>query len=139
MGWTYLEAERGKKSIDILRDEMSSTQFLAVEQIGSTIYAAIKLASEPGRVLGLVALIHRRGGRCNFGYKLVSEDMGPCESEAPASILNKLTNPAPNEWARQWRERCRAHNGGKAARVEARLAEIIGAERAQAECRGLFD
>jgi hypothetical protein len=133
MGWDYHRPRAGKSTRAILQDEFPG--IIASEQIGSTVYAALN--TDCGRVLGLVVLTDRRGGQ--FGYKPMDESMGPCESDCPAHILNRLTNPAPNEWAEQWRERCRANIAGKAARVEARLAEIIGAERAQAECRGLFD
>ena len=42
-----------------------------------------------------------------FGYKDMSETMGPCESECPARILDLLT-PTANEYALAWRTRCRA-------------------------------
>jgi len=41
----------------------------------------------------------------SFSYKDMSEDMGPCESECPVSIL-KLLSPTDNQWANEWRERC---------------------------------
>jgi hypothetical protein len=42
-----------------------------------------------------------------FGYKDMSETMGPCEAEFPAKILDLLTSTA-NEYALAWRARCRA-------------------------------
>jgi hypothetical protein len=42
-----------------------------------------------------------------FGYKNMSETMGPCEAECPARILDLLT-PTTNEHALAWRARCRA-------------------------------
>lgn len=44
----------------------------------------------------------------NFSYKNMSEDMGPCESDCPASILSVLS-PTDCEYALAWRERCRAN------------------------------
>lgn len=45
----------------------------------------------------------------HFGYKDMDEGMGPCEAKCPASILD-LLGPPRNDYAAQWRERCRAWN-----------------------------
>jgi hypothetical protein len=136
MGWTYFQATARKRSLDILRDELNSLEFIDAEQIGRTIYAAVKyprttsarfdVFTEPERVFGLVVLISRRNGQ--FGYKDMGEEMGPYESACPARILDKLTTPAPNEYARQWRERCRAN-----------IQAAARAARADFECTGTFD
>jgi hypothetical protein len=136
MGWTYFKPPGGKRAVEILRDEIRPLMILRAEQIGSTVYAAVKAPSAPAEVFAMVFLIHRRNGQ--FGYKDMGEEMGPYESDCPASILNMLTD-TDSQYARDWRARCWSNIRAKAARVEARLAQIIGAERAQAECRGLFD
>ena len=41
----------------------------------------------------------------NFSYKIISEDMGPCEDKCPESILKRLS-PTDSPWANEWRERC---------------------------------
>jgi hypothetical protein len=41
-----------------------------------------------------------------FGYKDMSESMGPCEAECPAKILD-LLGPTTDENALDWRARCR--------------------------------
>ena len=41
-----------------------------------------------------------------FGYKDMTEHMGPCEAECPARILD-LLGPTDNEHALAWRARCR--------------------------------
>jgi hypothetical protein len=41
-----------------------------------------------------------------FGYKDMSETMGPCEAECPAKILD-LLDPTTSDYARDWRARCR--------------------------------
>lgn len=48
----------------------------------------------------------------NFSYKDLDESMKPCECDCPVSILDLLTEPS-NEWARQWREECRARAKAK--------------------------
>jgi hypothetical protein len=44
----------------------------------------------------------------NFGYKDMSEDMGPYEAKCPLRVLGRLT-PTDSEWANDWRARCREH------------------------------
>lgn len=71
---------------------------------GGVVYAAVR-AHDRQDVFGLVLLTERREGL--LYTKPVSEDMGPAEDRCPARILDRLTPPT-NEYARQWRERCRA-------------------------------
>jgi len=42
----------------------------------------------------------------NFGYKDLSENMGPCECRCPASVLD-LLGPTENAYALEWRQACR--------------------------------
>jgi hypothetical protein len=72
---------------------------------GTVIYAAVRSRDEK-EIFGLVLLAERRGGI--LYTKPISEDMGPAEDRCPAHILDLLTSPS-NDWAREWRERCRAH------------------------------
>jgi hypothetical protein len=70
---------------------------------GRVVYAAVR--SHDGQEvfgLGLLTECHD-----DLLYtKPVSEDMGPAEDRCPARILDRLTPPS-NEYAREWRERCR--------------------------------
>jgi hypothetical protein len=108
MGWTYFRPSAGKPTLEILREELPSLTFHETAVVGRTFYAACTHPSEPG-VFGLVVLIDRRNGE--FGYKDMGEEMGPCESECPARILDKLSDPPPNDYARDWRARCREAAG----------------------------
>ncbi len=74
-------------------------------------YAAVKTHSS-GEVWALVVLMGRHGG--TFYYKEMDEGMGPGEAECPAEILD-LLSPTDNQWANEWRERCRKHAVLKAA------------------------
>ena len=49
-----------------------------------------------------------------FGYKDMTESMGPCEAECPESILELLT-PADNHYAQEWRARCRENAAARRA------------------------
>lgn len=42
-----------------------------------------------------------------MGYKAVTENAGPNETNCPERIL-KLLTPTENKWANEWREKCRA-------------------------------
>lgn len=75
-------------------------------------YAAAQLLENgvPGDVIGLVCLVRwnpRSTDGHNFGYKEMSENMGPYEDCCPARILDHLTQTT-NEHALDWRRRCRA-------------------------------
>ena len=54
-----------------------------------------------------------------FGYKDMTEHMGPCEAECPAAVLDLLT-PTDAEYAMAWRERCRAAVTARAKRPRLR-------------------
>ena len=51
-----------------------------------------------------------------FGYKDLSENMGPCEDHCPAKILD-LLDPTTHEYALDWRKRCRANLARRARKL----------------------
>lgn len=55
-------------------------------------------------VIGVVMLTYVRS-KDRFGYKLISETMGPNRCECPRSVLSKLT-PTDSQWANDWRQKC---------------------------------
>ena len=123
MGWDYFKPTPGKSTAEILAGEFSSIQFKATAQIGRTFYAAAERRDEPGEVFGLVILTNRQGA--SFGYKVMDEGMGPCESEAPAAILD-LLSPTKSEYAINWRARCRANIARKSVGyVKAQQFELL--------------
>ncbi len=125
MGWTGIYTDRPAKEILTKELTFSSEQgsarivamatklnvsYIAWERI----YTAASKSMYAGKtfVIGLVVLHGRRKGE--FTYKEMTEDMGPCESECPAKILD-LLSPVEEfasgdcaKWATAWRERCRA-------------------------------
>ncbi len=119
MGWTGYYATHYKRDGSIDRkaelDYELFTRWYGTEGahellksavVGSTYYAAAR--SQRGNVYGLVVLTQtsrKMEDGCNFWYKDMSEDMGPCECDCPLSIL-KLLSPTDSEYALDWR-RCR--------------------------------
>lgn len=107
MGWTAGELDgpfTARAAITFDLGEEFADRVIATARYGTVIYAAVR--SPNGReVFALVLLAERRD---NILYtKPVTEEMGPVEDYCPARILELLTEPS-NEWAREWRERCRA-------------------------------
>jgi hypothetical protein len=104
----YLDAQYTFQNAD------GTSQILASALVKMrTWYAAcrqIDHATGKAHVFALVCLVKynpRDREGVVFGYKDMSESMGPCESECPASILDLLT-PTTSEYAQAWRARCRA-------------------------------
>lgn len=96
-------------------------------------YAAVQYYADgvPGEVIAMVCLVRwnpRDKDDLHFGYKDMSEGMGPCEAACPAHILDLLT-PTDNEYARDWRRRCRDRLRLRSRKVEdgmrIRLAEPL--------------
>lgn len=61
------------------------------------------LLQEPDGKKTLGVLLMAGGGRgMGWGYKCVSESMGPCEKDCPLALL-KLADEPPNDYAKEWR------------------------------------
>lgn len=76
-----------------------------------TFYAAVERIDKTTgerRVWAAIFLLgYWRSGNENFGWKDMSEDMGPCEATCPERILDLLT-PTDCINSNDWRARCRA-------------------------------
>jgi len=83
-------------------------------------YAAVdhfRHATEDRKVWAMVCLVKynpRDSEGYIFGYKDMTESMGPCEAECPESILDLLT-PTDNHYALEWRARCRENAAARRA------------------------
>ncbi len=97
-----------------------STWYAAVQYVPKNDACAIPFSEydvKPGApvVLALIFLT-RNSKRDGFGYKDMSESLGPVESTCPASVLKMLSPLKPSaEWAQAWRDRCTARNELRAA------------------------
>ena len=115
MGWTYWGAEpRGTD--EILRDEFRDTKIRATAIVGGVWYAAVQ-PKDKTYTTALVVLTERKGA--GFGYKPMSEEMGPHAVRCPPSIIALLSpveeldvGPQGQEWARLWREACARETEG---------------------------
>ena len=121
MGWLYMYSLGGfaspkayledqftctgdQKSSRILRSSLVGmrTWYAACEQIDGT-----SGAREVFAIVCLVSYNPRSKDGHVFGFKDMTEHMGPCEANCPAAILDLLT-PTDHENAVEWRNRCRA-------------------------------
>ncbi|HEY2768306.1 MAG TPA: hypothetical protein VGI76_08615 [Solirubrobacteraceae bacterium] len=107
MGWTGGQLSKPFTALAAIEFDLGedfARRVIDVVLCGGVVYAAVR-SREGQEVSGLVLLTERREGL--LYTKPVSEDMGPAEDRCPTRILDRLTPPS-NEYARRWRERCRA-------------------------------
>lgn len=109
MGWTFHRRPKGLTNAEWLQHELLGTthELVAIASKRSVIYAALRRKGGAD-VWGMVILTRWVKDFLNFGYKDMSEEMGPNECDCPASVLDVLT-PTTHEFATRWRERCRAN------------------------------
>lgn len=117
MGWTGTHRERGLSDREYFEAEFPTTlrehgRIVACSTKGGVFYAAVenndRAAYKPGETWALVVLIQRGRGWWNFHYKEMSEESGPYEAHAPASVLDALS-PTDHDYATEWRAKCRAN------------------------------
>lgn len=120
MGWLFMRDLGGHSTARAYLDNQFTyardnhrLTVLASLMVGSTYYAAAERVENSGerQVFAIVCLTKTSTGArdgCTFGYKDMTEHMGPCESECPASILDELTD-TDSQYAQAWRDRCRAN------------------------------
>jgi hypothetical protein len=126
MGWTGIYTDKPTKQVvteQLTFDSASgSGKVLDAATKGGAVYVAWErtytaTADKPFRrfVMGIVVLVSRKRGEVCI--KEISEDMGPCESNCPKRILDKLSpvesfaqpGTSSHEYATAWRDRCRAN------------------------------
>lgn len=88
----------------VFGEEFAEQHLLDAVRDQDVVYAALR-SEDAQEVWGLVLIIKREGKRLHV--KRISEDMGPYDDRCPSRILDLLSEPS-NEWARDWRARCRA-------------------------------
>ena len=116
MGWSSYHRDRGETNAEHFLEEMRpGTIFHATSTVGGVFYAAIERPSAPGVVTAYIAITQWiPKSHCNFSYTSMSEDSGPADTSAPASVLDALT-PTTDPWALEWRAQCRLTIAQRAA------------------------
>ncbi len=136
MGWTTTFREPGMSDRAFFEREFTAfgsgrREILACATVRNVFYAAVREngpipegGGKLGEVWALVVLMQRTRGVMNFGYKDMSESMGPVEAKAPASVLDQLT-PTTNEYALEWRRRCREAIAYRAALPKVKRGDTV--------------
>lgn len=112
MGWTSYHAKFYKNGKIDRKKEVESNlnldiyEVLKSSMVGSTYYAAVK-NKQNGKVFAVITMtIVNMKDYYNFSYKIMDETYGVGLYDCPKSILDLLT-PTDNEYAIQWRNKCR--------------------------------
>lgn len=119
MGWSFETYDRGREAF--LADITSKSHFgeaytpIKSRVIGNNVWQAVR--HEPtGNIFICLDLIakDRKGG---WGYKGMSEDMGPYQVNCPQSLLALCTEPL-SESAKVWREKVQKYQAVKKAKLK---------------------
>jgi hypothetical protein len=110
MGWLFTQGASRRDIINELTEERITDrgEFRTLRKCfrGNTMYA-LHESGELGKPRKWICVYLLQGGaNYGWGYKDISEEMGPNEKECPVSYLD-AADPAPNEHAREWREEVR--------------------------------
>ena len=121
MGWTSYHATHynNKGQVDRIAEvreictsssnENGTWTPLKISAVGRVVYVAVERVKPNGeRNIHAEIFLTSTDSKdyFNFSYKDMDETCGPFECDCPASILNLLT-PTDNEYAKEWRRRCR--------------------------------
>lgn len=126
MGWDFTHRAKG-----ITNDEWFKAQVIgdgrtivASSTIKNVYYAAVR-EDATGEVWALVCLTQRAPrSHYNYGWKSMTDTMGPGVDDAPAKVLDALTE-TDNEYANEWRARCRANLALKARTAKLAIGTTI--------------
>lgn len=117
MGWSFEICERSRK--DFIASLTGPKHFgedytpLASRVVGNNVWQLVHQKSVGRTFICLDLIAKERGG--GWGYKGLSEDMGPCEVNCPLSLLDKASE-STTEYGTAWRERVRSYHAAKKAR-----------------------
>lgn len=152
MGWTFFRTAKGEKTRDILAEHLNFESENGKSEIvdcavkSGVAYIAMKQTYSGGLsdfvksvydvegdtvVIGLVVLTKRVKDFYNFGYKDMTETMGPYDCDCPARILDLLSplKALEGEYeafsslanATRWRRECRDRQARPQIRVGQKL------------------
>ncbi len=118
---TYADEKAEITSLCTFETDTRRTTLVKASKVGATWYAAAKVVAHDAVPLEDRTYVTSKDGSFTFGavfltryddgcwgYKDMEESAGPCESRAPLSILNLLSElKDADSYAHAWRQRCR--------------------------------
>jgi hypothetical protein len=137
MGWTGTNRPQGQSALAFFREKFDHPHGRVIDaaSVGfSEVYLAYEILDDAGQrrgVIAVVCLVHwYKDAYYNFGYKDIEESAGPGCCNCPERILRQLTefdfgSDMPNQWSREWRERCREGLKKRQSRPKLRPGDIV--------------
>ena len=122
MGTYYTD---GATRADIIRECLENGKTIAYRIIGANLWTVKEYTRSDGSTARLIVLFLLRADRDGWGYKPVSEDMGPSETNCPMSLL-AIAGPPPEGYAVEWRERVHAAHEANSAKRAAIARFTVG-------------
>ncbi|KWT86095.1 MULTISPECIES: DUF6927 domain-containing protein [unclassified Variovorax] len=131
MGWSSVSNQRGKSTLEMLRDHTSYREGAKWDGSEGVTYHIERMVSGAGGAYGILAKIDARSekttrcalviavsrGRTDFAWKSMTEQEGPVICGMPKGMLSKLTpvaeldcSESSIENAREWRARVLARS-----------------------------
>lgn len=128
MGWTF-NINPGQTKADFVRECLALFRSpCTVERhavVGNHLWAIVA-HPEMGREIVLFLMQKARSsarlGEGGWGYKDMTESMGPCYYTCPLAFLDAVPVPEGEQrgaWARAWRDKVRAYHASKASKRKA--------------------
>ncbi len=133
MGWTYFEkpqnvskwfAEQLTWETDTKINRCLKTGILERKEAYAAVESINKETGEREVWAATFLLNYTREAGYNFGYKDMTEHMGPYITRCPKSILELLT-PTDNEYANQWRQSCRDYHAVRDRNRSVEVADLL--------------
>lgn len=143
MGWTfYPKPQNVKADLDnqlTWQSETGARRVLDSAIVGANeYYAAVEYIDPQGNrevwaAVFLLKFCPKARDGYTFGYKDLTENCGPYAWRCPIRILELLTE-TQNEYARAWREKCRAYHAARKSKPALRDGITIQIENAPIHC-----
>lgn len=134
MGWSFEMFERSRKDFieSLTGDRHFSEDYKALEYrvVGNHVWQLVRQVSANRVFICLDLIAKERGG--GWGYKGLSEDMGPYHYDCPLALLDKASEPI-NESAREWRIKVREFHAKKSCKRKPVAGLIVKSGNSQYE------
>jgi hypothetical protein len=145
MGWSFKTIETSKKDFvaECLKNctwSSATTEYAVLKHrvVGNNLWMAVSVTCLcTGLVSKEVMLFLLASHNKCWGYKDVSESMGPVEVNCPEAII-KAVGPTNHPYAIAWRERVKAYHEAKAASRAAAKAVKVGCKVTVKYSKGLY-
>jgi hypothetical protein len=134
MGWDFTHGQtRAQLLAELLHGAVASVDCGPKASPRDHVWAVFELAASAGRDAGrkiaVCYLIEYSPEARGYGYKAISEDMGPFEFDIPPDVL-ALADPEPfGPYSAEWRERVKDYHDHVAAGCTPREAYEIAGQR----------